>query len=171
MLEWHPGCSRWLVTSLLLKFGRLLLGFQGVYERLDAAFHAAGHSAGHGVRGWRRGGAGALGGRPCHQTLLIPQLRKEKKQKTDQLKKTCWFFVFYLFIFLKARPADQENETLHRCLCKLASVAPGWPSISSSGSHLCLDSPHRLFARPRTRCRRLDRTRTRDTGNAGSPCP
>lgn len=71
---------RTLVTSLLLKFGRLLLGFQGVDEGLDAAFDAAGHTAGHGVWRWRRGGAGTLGGRPCNQTLLIPQLRKENSR-------------------------------------------------------------------------------------------
>lgn len=65
------------VPSLLLEFRRLLLGFQGVYERLDAALHAAGHTAGHRVGGRRRGGAGTLGGWPRHQTLLIPQLRKE----------------------------------------------------------------------------------------------
>lgn len=71
---------RSLVTSLLLKFGRLLLGFQGVYEGLDAAFHAAGHTARHGVWRWRRGRAGTLGGRPCNQTLLIPQLKKENSR-------------------------------------------------------------------------------------------
>lgn len=68
------------VTSLLLEFRRLLLGFQGVYERLDAALHTAGHTAGHRVGRRRRGGAGALGGRPRHQTLLIPQLREENSR-------------------------------------------------------------------------------------------
>lgn len=71
-------CS--MVTSLLLHFRRLLLGFQGVYERLDATLHAAGHPAGHGVGRRRRGGAGTLGWRPRHQTLLIAQLRKEKSR-------------------------------------------------------------------------------------------
>lgn len=65
--------------SLLGEFGRLFLGFQSVYERLDAALHAGGHPARHRVRGGRRGGAGALGGRPGHQTLLIPQLRERER--------------------------------------------------------------------------------------------
>lgn len=71
---------RLTAASLLLEFRRLLLGFQGVYERLDAALHAAGHTAGHRVGGRRRGGAGTLGGRPRDQTLLIPQLRKENSR-------------------------------------------------------------------------------------------
>lgn len=69
-----------LVTgSLLRELWRLFLGFQSVYERLDAAFHACGHPSGHWVCRGRGGGTGALGGRPRHQTLLIPQLRRKRR--------------------------------------------------------------------------------------------
>lgn len=79
--EWRPaaaggGCCGHSWRSLLGEFRRLFLDFQIVYERQDSTFHAGGHPAGHRVRrGWGRG-ARPLGGRPCHQTLLVPQLRK-----------------------------------------------------------------------------------------------
>lgn len=71
---WCCG-HRW--RSSLGEFWRLFLGFQSVYERLDAPFHAGRHPPGHRICRGRGGGTGTLGGRPCHQTLLIPQLRKK----------------------------------------------------------------------------------------------
>ena len=76
---WAGWCCGPGWRSLLGEFWRLFLGFQSVYERLDAALHAGGHPPGHGVCGGRGGGASALGGRPSHQTLLVPQLKKKMR--------------------------------------------------------------------------------------------
>ena len=56
-----------------------MLGFESVYERLDATLRAGGHAARDGVGGdlgGGAGGAGSLGWGAGHQTLLIAQLRK-----------------------------------------------------------------------------------------------
>lgn len=91
------GCCGHRWRSLLREFWRLFLGFQSVYERLDTTLHAGGHPAGHRVRRGRGGGgAGALGGRPCHQTLLIPQLRKKSTGLDGLLSPGFWVNIHHL---------------------------------------------------------------------------
>lgn len=74
------GCSGQRWRSLLGEFWWLFLGFQSVYERLDAAFHASGHSPGHWVCRRRGGRASTLGGRPCYQALLVPKLKRRRER-------------------------------------------------------------------------------------------
>lgn len=152
---------RSLVTSLLLKFGRLLLGFQGVYEGLDAPFHAAGHPAGHGVWRWRRGRASALRGRPCNQTLLIPQLKKENSRSAVfdflgfkmrlKIEQSClqacvcallmYFVIDFEQTELKAGPSIKYTvEHVTTCLLRLASSHPVPPSSIRTHHTCCLHS-------------------------------
>lgn len=74
------GCSGQRWRSLLGEFWWLFLGFQSVYERLDAAFHTSGHPPGHWVCRRRGGRASTLGGRPCYQALLVPKLRRRRER-------------------------------------------------------------------------------------------